>query len=182
MNTKTKIRDIRVEQGISQEALAEIVNVSRQTISKWENGTVSPSAENLAALSKAFGMPVDALLNDDWTPPKPEIQTVEVPMEVRVEVPVPVEVPRPRDYRLVILLAALALAAGIFIGVFFFRGHEDVVPVGELESEVIDFSENTEGSGDLISDTELDISDVDHSVPVINIELLPPSFNSSDPK
>ena len=37
MNIKKRIRKIRAEQGVSQEALAELLDVSRQTISKWEN-------------------------------------------------------------------------------------------------------------------------------------------------
>ena len=74
MKPEQRLHDIRVEQGISQETLAELVHVSRQTVSKWENGVVRPSADNLAALSKVFGLPVDAFLKDDWTPP----ETVEV--------------------------------------------------------------------------------------------------------
>ena len=40
MNTAERIKMIRAERKISQEELAERVNVSRQTISKWENGLV----------------------------------------------------------------------------------------------------------------------------------------------
>ena len=51
MNAKQTIRSIRTERGISQETLAELMEVSRQTVSKWENGLVYPSADNLAKLS-----------------------------------------------------------------------------------------------------------------------------------
>ena len=111
MTPEQRLHDIRVEQGISQETLAELVNVSRQTVSKWENGVVRPSADNLAALSKVFGLPVDAFLKDNWTPPEPVI----------VEVPVEVPVPAPRNYRLWALLAAALIAAGVMVGVVFFR-------------------------------------------------------------
>lgn len=120
-----RIRDTRIKQGISQETLAELADVSRQTISKWENGAAYPSGENLAALSGIFGLPVDALVKDDWAPP--ELQVVEVP------------VPRPRNYRLGALLAAVVLAAGILVGALFFREQrEDLVHNSELESEVVD--------------------------------------------
>lgn len=133
MSVKVKIRTVRVEQGISQEALAELLEVSRQTVSKWENGQVRPSAENLARLSQVFGVPVDALLKDDWVPPEekpPEIRVVEVP------------VPRTRNYRLWALLAAVVLAAGILVGALFFRERpEESVSESTLEGEVIDRSQ-----------------------------------------
>lgn len=53
----------RKRQGLSQVELAEALNVSRQTISKWETGAALPAAENLLALSKLYGVPTDALLN-----------------------------------------------------------------------------------------------------------------------
>lgn len=52
-------------QGLSQAELAETLDVSRQTVSKWETGAVLPSAENLLALSKLYGVSVDALLNGE---------------------------------------------------------------------------------------------------------------------
>lgn len=132
MNAKQTIRSIRTERGISQETLAELLEVSRQTISKWENGQGRPSADSVAKLSEVFGIPAEAFLRDDWVPPEekpPEIQVVEVP----------VEVPRPRNYRLLALLAAVVLAAGVLVGAFLFREQpEDSVPESALEGEVID--------------------------------------------
>lgn len=131
MTIGQRIRNTRIEQEVSQELLAEMVDVSRQTVSKWENGAAYPSGENLTALSRVFGLPVEALINDGWTPPEPEIQFVEVPVEVSV--------PRPRNYRLWALLAAVILTAGILMGALFFREQtENSVPVSEMESEVID--------------------------------------------
>ena len=140
MNAKQTIRSIRTERGISQETLAELLEVSRQTISKWENGQGRHSADSVAKLSEVFGIPAEAFLRDDWVPPEekpPEIQVVEVPVEVKVEVPV--EVPRPRNYRLLALLAAVVLAAGVLIGTLLFRERpEESVSQSTLESEVID--------------------------------------------
>ena len=127
MGIEQIIRNIRVKQRISQEALAELVDVSRQTISKWETGLVCPSADNLAKLSKAFGVPVDAFLRDDWIPPEPEVQVVEVP------------VPQPKNYRLLVPLATVLLAAGVLIGALLFRDwNGEAVPESEMESEVVD--------------------------------------------
>ena len=49
---------------MSQEALAHQVGVSRQAVSKWENGTSDPSTSNLCALAKLYGIPVEELLHE----------------------------------------------------------------------------------------------------------------------
>ena len=67
MNLSDKIVAMRKTQGISQEDLAEKLNVSRQTISRWENGTVAPDAYNILEISKVFGVTSDYLLNDDFS-------------------------------------------------------------------------------------------------------------------
>lgn len=63
METYETLQFYRKQRGISQIELAEALEVSRQTISKWETGTALPSAENLLALSKLYGVTVDVLLN-----------------------------------------------------------------------------------------------------------------------
>lgn len=59
------IFELRKEKNLSQEQLAEIIDVTRQTISNWELGETSPNPEQLKALSKAFGVSVDDLLEND---------------------------------------------------------------------------------------------------------------------
>ena len=49
-----EIKRYREEKGISQEALAELVGVSRQAVSKWEQGQALPTADNLERLEKAL--------------------------------------------------------------------------------------------------------------------------------
>lgn len=57
-----KIVSLRKKEGLSQQDLAETLNVSRQAVSRWEVGTSLPSIENLLALSKLFETPVDELM------------------------------------------------------------------------------------------------------------------------
>ena len=52
----------RTAAGFTQEYVAEVLGVSRQAVSKWENGASEPSTANLMALSKLYGLPVDELL------------------------------------------------------------------------------------------------------------------------
>lgn len=51
--------------GLSQEALAEKVGVTRQTVSKWETGDSIPDLEKAAALAEVFGASVDDLISYD---------------------------------------------------------------------------------------------------------------------
>jgi len=66
MTLYEKIIKLRKAVGLSQEALAEKLNVSRQAVSRWESGTASPDASNILQLSKLFGVSTDYLLNDDY--------------------------------------------------------------------------------------------------------------------
>ena len=55
MTLGEKIRDCRIRAGLSQEKLAEHMDVTRQAVGKWETGQSAPSAENLQRLSDLFG-------------------------------------------------------------------------------------------------------------------------------
>lgn len=54
MVQETDVRSARKKLGLSQEKLAEKLGVSRNTVSRWEKGEVSPSAENMMALNHLF--------------------------------------------------------------------------------------------------------------------------------
>lgn len=56
-----RIRALRKERGLSQEALAQALEVSRQAVTKWEDGSSLPSTANLFALSGFFGVPLAEL-------------------------------------------------------------------------------------------------------------------------
>lgn len=62
MNFSENLRRLRKAKDIKQEALAEAMNVSRQTVSKWENGTAMPDFKKLNALAEYFGVTMDELL------------------------------------------------------------------------------------------------------------------------
>jgi len=59
-----KLRALRKEKGLSQEQLAELLNVSRQSVSKWESGQTYPEIEKLIILSNLFKITLDDLVND----------------------------------------------------------------------------------------------------------------------
>ena len=68
MTLGQKLKDIRSIFGLSQENLAEIMNVSRQAITKWESDNGLPDISNLQELSKVFGITVDYLLDNNNLP------------------------------------------------------------------------------------------------------------------
>lgn len=59
------IYNLRKENKLSQEQLAEKINVTRQTISNWELGETSPNPEQLKLLSSVLNVSIDELLNND---------------------------------------------------------------------------------------------------------------------
>ncbi len=77
MRLSDKIIALRKAHGWSQEAFAEKLDVSRQAISRWENGTALPDAQNVLQISKLFGVTTDYLLHDDYESDRdiPAVQT-----------------------------------------------------------------------------------------------------------
>lgn len=62
MKLSDKIVGLRKSNGMSQEDLAEKLDVSRQAISRWESGAAMPDANNILQLSKLFDVTTDYLL------------------------------------------------------------------------------------------------------------------------
>lgn len=67
MEFNNKLYELRKQKGLSQEELANRLNVSRQTISKWEVGESTPDMEKLAAISELFDISLDELVLDKAT-------------------------------------------------------------------------------------------------------------------
>ena len=62
METKDIILELRTKKGLSQEELAEKVFVTRQAVSRWENGETVPNIDTLKLLSKMFDVSINTLL------------------------------------------------------------------------------------------------------------------------
>ena len=65
MSLGEKIREQRKQAGLSQEQLADILGVSRQSISKWESDIAYPETDKLIELGKLFDCSMDYLLKED---------------------------------------------------------------------------------------------------------------------
>lgn len=78
METKDIILELRSKNGLSQDELAEKVYVTRQAVSRWENGETTPNTETLKLLSKLFDVSINTLLG---SPHKLICQCCGMPLE-----------------------------------------------------------------------------------------------------
>ena len=62
MSFAERLKQIRKEKGLSQEDLAELLDVSRQAVSKWEQGAGYPEVEKLLVLSNRLNISLDSLM------------------------------------------------------------------------------------------------------------------------
>lgn len=85
MTFAEKFAALRRQQGLSQEQLAEKLAVSRQAISRWENGEVLPDAPNLLQISRLFSVSIDYLLTDAYSSDAdtPAVQAAKTTLEAR---------------------------------------------------------------------------------------------------
>lgn len=59
------LKQLRTEKGISQEQLAEKIGLSRQSISKWEQGISTPDVDNFVKLAEIYNVPIESLLKGE---------------------------------------------------------------------------------------------------------------------
>lgn len=108
MSLAKKMIELRKQNGLSQQDLADRLGVSRQAISRWETGAVQPLADSVKSLAQVFQVSTDYLLNDDLDTPTPPPTAQPAP---------PQEKPKSaRKHRKWLLaLAALAAAAVLIL-------------------------------------------------------------------
>lgn len=108
MSFAKKMIELRKQNGLSQQDLADRLGVSRQAISRWETGAVQPLADSVKSLAQVFQVSTDYLLNDDLDTPTPPPTAQPAP---------PQEKPKSaRKHRKWLLaLAALAAAAVLIL-------------------------------------------------------------------
>ena len=78
METKEVLRTLRMRNGLSQDELAEKLFVTRQAVSRWENGETTPNVEALKLLSRFFDVSINTLLG---TPRQLICQCCGMPLE-----------------------------------------------------------------------------------------------------
>jgi len=133
MKFEEKLMKLRKEKVLSQEELAEKLNVTRQTISKWELGQSKPDMDKLKEMSVLFEVPIENLINDTMDVEKNKVVTK-----------------KPRKailYVFVALLVALLVALAFTIG----ANKEEPKP-NEENTGIFGFFENIFGIFDKVLD------------------------------
>ena len=139
MELQEKLSTLRKQHKITQMELADKLGVSRQAVSKWEQGTAFPSTENLIQLGKLYGVSIEVLTT-------PELTLDGVAQQKTNDTP-PAEA-KPNTggtKRLIAVAAAGILLGGLIVGmVAFFGGAKvpaETTPIKDLDKEVIDITE-----------------------------------------
>lgn len=134
MNLNEKLVELRKAKGLTQKELAEALNVTRQAISRWEVGTAAPSLDNLAFLSRLYGVPLDDFIQDGYT----DVGTEEPSSGPAAPEPVPADVGRPRvPPALSLFLAVLILGVGILIGISLQKPNKEIYLYPSIPGEGI---------------------------------------------
>ena len=138
---------LRKEHGLSQNDLAEKLNVSRQAVSRWEQGTAMPSTDNLIYLSKLYGITLDALIYGEEQPKleldqEHEIESGTAPAAVPQHHTVIWNVKR----LLFLVLCVVLIGIGLYAAWNTVRD-QSVTPIKNLERDKIDLSSMESASG-----------------------------------
>jgi transcriptional regulator with XRE-family HTH domain len=148
MKLSDKLIELRKEQGWSQEEFAEKLEVSRQAVSRWENETALPDAQNILRISRLFGVSADYLLNDDYEKEQSTL-TIEESAESDASMPTK-KARRLRTIGLSILMTVAGVALGTVIGAYFLTAQTSHVHDGWecVKKNVIASTCTTQGSYD----------------------------------
>lgn len=88
MNLGENIYRLRTEKNLSQGDLADVLEVSRQSISKWENNSAVPELDKLIKIAQIFGTTIDALVTGEKTEESSAEATAQAPKEPQQAAPV----------------------------------------------------------------------------------------------
>ena len=137
MQFPEKLVRLRKRRGLTQAQAAELVDTSRQAISKWESGTGVPTLENIKALARVYGVSFDTLLDDS----RDLEDEAAPPPQTPAEGPAARQ-PRPSNKRRLAMAGAAAVLLILLAGTVFWiqaAGQEkDSTIMEELDCDLID--------------------------------------------
>ena len=125
MKLEEKLVSLRKEKGLSQLKLAEMMNVSRQAISRWEVGATVPSTDNLKYLGRLYNVPLEYLLHDDAPEPDRVSKSTE-------------ETTTHQKKRIRIVLIAIGIVVVAICVMYFWPRGEKPVPMNDIEGSETD--------------------------------------------
>ena len=144
-----KIAACRKRAGMSQEKLANELNISRQAVSRWESGDTTPSVDKLKTLARIYGVSLDWLCSDTADGEPPEAAKPEADRNPD-EAPAGKEGEKKQKIRAIAI--ALAIGALAFACVWFaarnMSNEADSTQIEDMEHEEIDIPDQDESGFD----------------------------------
>lgn len=140
MTFSKKLTLLRKKAGLSQDQLAEMLDVSRQSVSKWEGQQTMPETAKAIAMANIFNVSLDVLLRDEFDLEDSAAVNCAVHMESSAPVTPADELPskeRPHRRKLLICVlggVALLLSAALLVGVLSFQGRDSSAPSSSVST------------------------------------------------
>ena len=132
MKLSERLTELRKEKNLSQAELADALNVSRQSVSLWENGSTVPALDKLQFLAEFYGVTLDELFYSVEGKPKPQEAAPQATEEN----------PKRKWVYLCTAAVVIVLLVGVLIAVIGHKANnedvKDPTPIGELEGIVIE--------------------------------------------
>ena len=144
MNLATKLVSLRKQKGLTQMKVAEMLNVSRQAISRWEVGSAVPSTDNLKVLGELYGVPVDYLLDDDAECESKSAETLEETEVPEDNVVVQLDERKAHKSKLItvciacVLVIVIAISALVCVHKLQDRNTDAITPIVDMDVDHVD--------------------------------------------
>lgn len=146
MSLAKKMIELRKQNGLSQQDLADRLGVSRQAISRWETGAVQPLADSVKSLAQVFQVSTDYLLNDDLDTPTPPPTAQPAPPQ---EKPTPTRKHRKWLLALAALVAATVLVLVTAVATAYYLQWKERQPVSMYDVSTDTAEENDNSYSDI---------------------------------
>ncbi|MBQ4550225.1 MAG: helix-turn-helix transcriptional regulator [Oscillospiraceae bacterium] len=153
MKLEEKLVQLRKDKGLSQMYVANVLDVSRQAISRWEVGTVMPSTDNLRKLAELYEVNVDALLKESVVIQPMQANDQRTEAELPSEKHTTEHMLRKSGIKVVGYVAASAILALLIFLAGYKLGHAKVeqtqnapIPMNEMETMDLDLSDAAIGT------------------------------------
>lgn len=141
MRLAEKLAYLRKRNGLSQMKLAEMMDVSRQAISRWETGAAVPSAENLKYLGNLYGVSLDYLFNDIADELEHNKGIADTPEGETTSAPTSVDDGKQGQRKVAKWVVIALILLGLIVAVYMFvivRNEGDSVPINDIPKKEVE--------------------------------------------
>lgn len=132
-----KLSLLRKQRGMTQLELAEKLDISRQAVSRWEQGTADPSTENLVNIGKLFDVSVDALVNENV-----QLQTESAVLVAEAEEKGTTEKRNKYDILKIVGIVLFVIVAVLVVCIGLGKDKQNPAPMEDINKDIVTASES----------------------------------------